>query len=370
MTDAFIYGRDPDTVRPLRRRAGRRTPLVDLAATALKGVLAKAPALDHAAIDDVAWGNANGAGEDNRNVGRMAVLLAGLPVGVPANTVNRLCGSSLDALMLASRQVETGDASVVVAGGVESMTRAPWVLPKPSRAFPAGNVEAVSTTLGWRLVNANMPEEWTVSLGESNEQVADETGIGRDRQDAFAARSHQLAAKAWDDGFYDDLVVGVEGVDLERDEGIRADSTPETLAKLNPAFRKDGSITPGNASPLNDGASALLVGSGGAAEAIGLSPIAPGRGPRHARQPAAALRGRAGRGGQQGAGPGPGSAGPTSRPSSSTRPSPCSPSPASTCGSRTGWSTPRSSTPAAVRSPSGTRSAPRVPASSAPWPTA
>ena len=285
MTDAFIYAA---TRTPFGRFDGALAGVRpdDLAATALKGVLAKAPALDHAAIDDVAWGNANGAGEDNRNVGRMAVLLAGLPVGVPANTVNRLCGSSLDALMLASRQVETGDASVVVAGGVESMTRAPWVLPKPSRAFPAGDVEAVSTTLGWRLVNANMPEEWTVSLGESNEQVADETGIGRDRQDAFAARSHQLAAKAWDDGFYDDLVVGVEGVDLERDEGIRADSTPETLAKLNPAFRKDGSITPGNASPLNDGASALLVGSGGAADAIGLSPIArvAGRG-THANQP-------------------------------------------------------------------------------------
>ncbi len=285
MTDAFIYGA---TRTPFGRFGGALAGCRpdDLAATALKGVLAKAPGLDHAAIDDVAWGNANGAGEDNRNVGRMAVLLSGLPVSVPANTVNRLCGSSLDALMLISRQVETGDASVVVAGGVESMTRAPWVLPKPARAFPAGNVEAVSTTLGWRLVNQNMPEEWTVSLGESNEQVADETGIGRDRQDAFAARSHQLAAKAWDDGFYDDLVTPVEGVDLTRDEGIRADSTPETLANLKPAFRKNGTITPGNASPLNDGASALLVGSAEAAGTIGLSPIArvAGRG-THANEP-------------------------------------------------------------------------------------
>ncbi|RZI79435.1 MAG: 3-oxoadipyl-CoA thiolase, partial [Microbacterium sp.] len=155
----------------------------DLAAVALSGVLDAVPALDHDRIGDVVWGNANGAGEDNRNVGRMAVLLAGLPVTVPATTVNRLCGSSLDAAMIASRTVESGDADVVVAGGVESMTRAPWVLPKPSRAFPAGNVEAVSTTLGWRLVNERMPAEWTVSLGECNEQLADALGISRERQD-------------------------------------------------------------------------------------------------------------------------------------------------------------------------------------------
>ena len=258
----------------------------DLAAVALTGVLAKAPGLDPAAIGDVSWGNANGAGEDNRNVGRMAVLLAGLPVSVPSNTVNRLCGSSLDALMIASRTIESGDTDVAVAGGVESMTRAPWVLPKPSRAFPAGNLEAVSTTLGWRLVNARMPAEWTVSLGEANEQIAAEYGIGRDRQDAFAARSHNLADAAWTDGFYDDLVVPVPDVDLARDEGIRGGSTPEALAGLKPAFRSDGTITPGNASPLNDGASALLVGSESAAEQIGLAPIArvAGRGV-HANEP-------------------------------------------------------------------------------------
>ncbi len=140
-------------------------------------------------------GNANGAGEDNRNVARMATLLGGLGVGVPATTVNRLCGSSLDAAMIASRTIETGDADLVLAGGVESMTRAPWVLPKPSKAFPAQDMTAVSTTLGWRLVNPQMPKEWTVSLGEANEQLADRHGIGRDRQDAFAARSHQLAAR-------------------------------------------------------------------------------------------------------------------------------------------------------------------------------
>ena len=246
----------------------------DLAATALSGVLAKVPDLDPAQVGDVVWGNANGAGEDNRNVGRMAVLLAGLPVSVPATTVNRLCGSSLDAAMIASRTVESGDADVVVAGGVESMTRAPWVLPKPSRAFPAGNVTAVSTTLGWRLVNERMPPEWTVSLGEANEQLRDKFSISRERQDAFAARSHQLAAAAWDAGFYDPLVVAVPGADLARDESIRPGSTPETLAGLKPSFRPDGTITAGNASPLNDGASALLLGSEAAADRIGRAPVA------------------------------------------------------------------------------------------------
>jgi acetyl-CoA acyltransferase len=156
------------------------------------------------------------AGEDNRNVGRMAVLLAGLPVTVPASTVNRLCGSSLDAAMIASRLVETGDAEVAVAGGVESMSRAPWVLPKPSRAFPAGDASSVSTTLGWRLVNERMPTEWTVSLGEANEQLQQTFGISRERQDEFAARSHRLADRAWTDGFYDQLIVAVPGVDLAR----------------------------------------------------------------------------------------------------------------------------------------------------------
>lgn len=241
----------------------------DLAATALRGVLAKLPGLDPAEIGDVVWGNANGAGEDNRNVGRMAVLLAGLPVTVPATTVNRLCGSSLDAAMIGSRTIESGDADVVVAGGVESMTRAPWVLPKPSRAFPAGDVTAVSTTLGWRLVNPRMPKEWTVSLGEANEQLGERFGVSRERQDAFAARSHVLADAAWNDGFYDDLVVPVEGADLTRDEGIRPGTTPEILAGLKPAFRPDGAITAGNASPLNDGASAVVLGSRAAADRIG-----------------------------------------------------------------------------------------------------
>ena len=273
MTTSFVYAA---TRTPFGRFGGALAEVRpdDLAATALTGLLGRAPDLDPATIGDVVWGNANGAGEDNRNVGRMAVLLAGLPTSVTATTVNRLCGSSLDAAMIASRTVETGDADVVVAGGVESMTRAPWVFPKPSRAFPAGNVTAVSTTLGWRLVNERMPAEWTVSLGEANELIADKYGIGRDRQDAFAARSHNLADAAWEAGFYDELVTPVDGVELSRDEGIRKGSTPEKLAGLSPSFRPDGTITPGNASPLNDGASAVLIGSEAAADRIGTHPLA------------------------------------------------------------------------------------------------
>ncbi|MGY3204733.1 thiolase family protein [Streptomyces sp. TE5632] len=250
----------------------------DLAAVAVTGALAKTPALDPAEIDDVVWGNANGAGEDNRNVGRMAVLLAGLPTSVPATTVNRLCGSSLDAAVIASRAIETGDVDIVLTGGVESMTRAPWVLPKPSRAFPAGDVTAVSTTLGWRLVNQRMPKEWTVSLGEANEQLGDRFTIARERQDEFAARSHNLADDAWNAGFYDDLVVPVvtdrKGTTVTRDEGIRPGSSAEKLAGLKPVFRTDGVITAGNASPLSDGASAVLLGSGEAAARIGTDPLA------------------------------------------------------------------------------------------------
>ncbi|MDX3612100.1 thiolase family protein [Streptomyces europaeiscabiei] len=249
----------------------------DLAAAAITSTLARVPGFDPAAIDDVVWGNANGAGEENRNVGRMAALLAGLPVSVPGTTVNRLCGSSLDAAMIASRTIESGDAEVVLTGGVESMTRAPWVLPKSAKPFPAGDVTAVSTTLGWRLVNPRMPKEWTISLGESNEQLRERFGISRERQDAFAARSHRLAHEAWEAGFYDDLVVPVDGVELSRDESIRAGSTPEVLAGLKPVFRKPeqgGTITAGNASPLNDGASAVLLGSERAAATIGAAPIA------------------------------------------------------------------------------------------------
>ena len=269
MSAAYVY----DAVRtPFGRFDGglaKERP-DDLAATVLRAIADRTPGLDPAAVDEVTLGLANGAGEDNRNVGRMAVLLAGWPVTVPGSTVNRLCGSSLDAVMSASRQVETGDATVVVAGGVESMTRAPWVLPKPDRAFPARDVTAVSTTLGWRLVNKNMPKEWTVSLGECNEQLQEEFGISRERQDAFAERSHRLAHAAWEAGFYDDITVPVG--ELTRDEGIRADTSIEKLAKLKPSFRENGTITAGNASPLSDGASAVLVAAESAD--LGRDPLA------------------------------------------------------------------------------------------------
>jgi acetyl-CoA acetyltransferase family protein len=273
MSDAFVY----DAVRtPFGKfnggLAGVRPD--DLAAVVLDAIRDRTPGLDPEAVDEVILGNANGAGEENRNVARMAALLAGFPVSVPGSTVNRLCGSSLDAAMGGSRMIETGDAEIVLTGGVESMTRAPWVLPKPSRAFPAGNVEAVSTTLGWRLVNANMAAEWTVSLGEANEQLQEKYDVSRERQDAFAVRSHKLADQAWTAGFYDDLVVPVPDTDIPRDESVRAGSSVESLGKLKPSFRKDGTITAGNASPLSDGASAVLLGSEQAADSLGRSPVA------------------------------------------------------------------------------------------------
>jgi acetyl-CoA acyltransferase len=273
MTEAFVY----DAVRTPFGKFGGALAAVrpdDLAATVLGAIAARIPSLDPTMIDEVLLGNANGAGEENRNVARMAVLLAGYPVSVPGSTVNRLCGSSLDAVAMASRSIECGDASVVVAGGVESMTRAPWVLPKPERAFPARDLAAVSTTLGWRLVNSAMPKEWTVSLGEANEQLSEEFGISRERQDEFAARSHQAAARAWDSGFYDDLCVTVPDSDLKRDESIRPGTTADTLAGLKPSFRPDGAITAGNASPLSDGASAVLLGSASAAAILGREPLA------------------------------------------------------------------------------------------------
>jgi acetyl-CoA acetyltransferase family protein len=271
-TTAFVYS----AVRTAFGRYGGGLAEVrpdDLAAVTLRGLLAKTPALDTDRVDEVVLGNANGAGEDNRNVGRMAALLAGLPVSVPATTVNRLCGSSLDAAMIASRMIETGDAEIVIAGGVESMTRSPWVLLKSGKAYPAGNETLVSTTLGWRLVNPAMPKEWTVSLGEANEQLGEKFSVSRERQDEFAARSQRLADKAWTDGFYDQWTVSVPGSDLARDESIRPGSTPETLARLKPAFRSGGTITAGNASPLTDGASAVLLGSEGAAAIIGAEPL-------------------------------------------------------------------------------------------------
>jgi len=272
-SEVFVY----DAVRtPFGRYggalAGSRPD--DLAALVVRTIVDRAPDLDPGQVDEIVLGNANGAGEENRNVARMAGLLAGLPTSVPAATINRLCGSSLDAVMVASRQIALGEADVVVAGGVESMSRAPWVLPKFEKPFPAGDAALVSTTLGWRLVNPAMPAEWTVSLGEATEQLREREGVTREEQDEFALRSHQAAAAAWDAGFFDDQVVAVPGVDLTRDESIRADTTLQKLASLKPVFRPDGSVTAGNASPLNDGASAALLGSTAAERTVGLAPLA------------------------------------------------------------------------------------------------
>ncbi|MFI6294549.1 thiolase family protein [Nonomuraea sp. NPDC050790] len=242
-----------DAVRtPIGRYGGAlaETRPDDLAAHVVRA-LAERTGREH--VDEVLLGNANGAGEDNRNVARMAVLLAGLPVSTPGATVNRLCGSGMEAVIQGYRAIATGDASAIIAGGVESMTRAPWVLPKPSRAFPATGAELVSTTLGWRLVNPRMPAEHTVPLGEGAELIADRYGLARETQDEFALSSHQKAAKA--DFSREVVPVG----DFSADEGIRRDSSLEALAKLKPAFRAGGTVTAGNSSPLNDGAAALLL---------------------------------------------------------------------------------------------------------------
>jgi acetyl-CoA acetyltransferase family protein len=246
----------------------------DLAAHVLKVLIDRTPQLDPVRIGDVVFGNANGAGEENRDVARMAVLLADLPVTVPGATVNRLCGSGLEAVVQAYRAVALGDASIAVAGGVESMSRAPWVLPKPERAFPAGHQELFSSTIGWRMVNPRLPEQWTVALGEGAELIADKYGISREAQDAFAFDSHRKAAAAWAAGAYDAEVVPVTGTGLNRDETIRDDTSAAALGRLKPVFRKDGTVTAGNASPLNDGAAALLIADEEGLRVTGREPLA------------------------------------------------------------------------------------------------
>jgi acetyl-CoA acetyltransferase family protein len=249
----------------------------DLAAATLAALVARTPGLDPAAVDDVLLGDANGAGEDNRNVARMAVLLAGLPPSVPAATVNRLCGSGLEAVVQAARAIATGDASVCVAGGVESMSRAPWVLPKPETAFPRADATLHSTTLGWRMVNPRMPPAWTVTLGEGAELLADRYAIDRAAQDRFALASHRKALAAWDGGRFADEVVHPPpdlAPALGRDESIRRDTSLDALARLRPAFRDGGTVTAGNSSPLNDGAAALLLAGEEACARLGRTPLA------------------------------------------------------------------------------------------------
>jgi acetyl-CoA acetyltransferase family protein len=260
MSDAWVV----DAVRtPIGRYAGALSGVRpdDLAATVIRELVARHTrnGFDPKAIDDVLLGDANAAGEDNRDVARMAALLAGLPTSVTGATVNRLCGSGMEAVIQGSRAIAAGDANLILAGGVESMSRAPWVLTKPVKAFPNNHETLHSTTLGWRMVNPAMPAGWTVSLGEGAEILADQFSISRDEQDAFALASHQKATAAWDKGLYDAEVVLVDGTDLTRDESIRQDSSMEGLARLKPVFRPDGTVTAGNASPLNDGAAAMFL---------------------------------------------------------------------------------------------------------------
>lgn len=254
----------------------------DLAAHAIRELVARTPALDPSRIEDVYFGNANGAGEENRNVGRMGALLAGLPTSVPGVTVNRLCASGLEAVIQAARAIAAGDASVAVAGGVESMTRAPYVLPKSDRAFPAGHTELYSTTLGWRMVNPRMDPQWTIPLGESAELIADKHKIGREQQDEFALASHRKAAAAQQAGLFDAELAPVsiprrkgDPVVFDADECVRADASLEAMARLRPSFRtEEGTVTAGNASPLNDGAAALLLVDEEGLRATGREPLA------------------------------------------------------------------------------------------------
>lgn len=254
----------------------------DLAAHTVRALLARTPQLDPARIDDVCLGNANGAGEENRNVARMAALLAGLPTSVPGVTVNRLCASGLEAVVQAARAIAVGDARIAVAGGVESMTRAPYVLPKADRAFPAGHAELYSTTLGWRMVNPEMDPQWTIPLGESAELIADKHKITREQQDAYALHSHRKAAQAQAEGLFDTEITQVpvpqrkgDPVEFTADECVRADASLEAMAKLKPSFRKDdGTVTAGNASPLNDGAAALLLTDEEGLKVTGREPLA------------------------------------------------------------------------------------------------
>ena len=248
----------------------------DLAAGVVSEVVRR-NGVDPELLTDVYMGAANQSGEDNRDVARMAVLLAGLPVSVPGATVNRLCASGLEAVNIAARAVKLGEGDLYLAGGVESMSRAPWVVPKPETGLPRGEQTMFDTTLGWRMVNPRMAELYsTESMGETGENVAERYSVSREDQDAFALRSHQRAVAASEDGRFGEEIVAVETPDgeVDRDEGPRPDTSPEKLAKLRPAFREGGTVTAGNSSPLNDGAACLLVGSESAAERIGVEPLA------------------------------------------------------------------------------------------------
>ena len=280
MTDAFIC----DAIRtPIGRYGGILSGVRadDLAAIPIRALTERNPHVDWAQVDDVIFGCANQAGEDNRNVARMALLLAGLPVEVPGATVNRLCGSGLDAIGIAARAIKSGEAQLLIAGGVESMSRAPFVMAKAESAF-SRSARVEDTTIGWRLVNPLMKAKFGVdSMPETAENVAQECNVNRADQDAFALRSQQRCAAAQAQGFFEAEIVPVtlaqkkgDPVAVLRDEHPRADTTLEALARLKGIVRADGTVTAGNASGVNDGACALLIASGAAAKAHGLTPKA------------------------------------------------------------------------------------------------
>jgi acetyl-CoA acyltransferase len=280
MADAYIC----DYIRtPIGRFGGSLSQVRadDLGAVPLKALVDRNPDLDFAAVDDIIFGCANQAGEDNRNVARMASLLAGLPEAVTGTTVNRLCGSGMDAIIMASRAIKSGEAELMIAGGVESMSRAPFVTPKASSAF-SRNAEIYDTTIGWRFVNPLMKKQYGVdSMPETGENVAEDFNISREDQDIFAARSQEKAVAAQENGTLAEEITSVtipqrkgDPVVVDTDEHPRAGTTAEKLAKLPTPFREGGSVTAGNASGVNDGAAALIIASEAAVEKYGLNPIA------------------------------------------------------------------------------------------------
>jgi 3-oxoadipyl-CoA thiolase len=268
---------------PIGRYAGVLSPVRpdDLAARVLAAAVQRNE-LDPTTVDEVYFGCTNQAGEDNRNVARMALLVAGLPQEVPGATVNRLCASGLEAVVQAGRQIRLGEADLVLAGGVESMSRAPLVMLKPERGFPRGNGELVDTTIGWRFINPSLAERYsTESMGETAENVAERYGVSREDQDGFALESHQRAIAAAEAGRFDDEIVTVdvpqskgEPVTIHADEGPRPDTSLERLAALKPIFREGGTVTAGNASQINDGAACVVVASEERARELGREPLA------------------------------------------------------------------------------------------------
>jgi 3-oxoadipyl-CoA thiolase len=276
-----------DAVRTPMGRLGGQLAHVrpdDLAAHAIAALLRRNPDLDPTAIEDIYWGAANQAGEDNRNVARMAGLLAGLPIETPGATVNRLCGSGMQAVVSGSHALAAGWGDVVVVGGSESMTRSPYVMMKPDRPFATGTPEVVDTVLGWRLVNPRMSEMYPpITLGMTAEVVASKYDVTREDQDSFALISHERAVATAAGGRFDEEIEPIEAPldakgketwTIEADEGPRPDTSMEVLAKLAPVFKKDGTVTAGNSSPMNDGAAALLLATPEGLEAHGLTPMA------------------------------------------------------------------------------------------------